>query len=373
MIYLDNAGTTKMFEECVEVHRRFSCQDFYNPSALSIESMKVEKLIAETEKFFLNKLGADEGNVLFTGCATESNNLAIKGSLRNGDWEYVFSEGEHPSVYNVAQKLLQNGYKVRFVGLDHEGKVDLKQLENCLSPKTRLISLMHVSNETGAINDLIEISKMKERICPRAILHVDGVQGFMKIPLSLRKTQIDLYSFSAHKIHGPKGVAGLYVKNKNSLKELYEGGGQQYGLRSGTENVSGIMQFRKAVELIDVDKNFKHVEELKKIFNEELSSCSGIKILNFKGSPYIENLIFENVKGETMLHALDEKGVIIGLGSACSAKKAGNRVLDKLGFSKNDIISSARISFNAYQTADEIRQASKIIIEVYKDIKQRVL
>lgn len=372
MIYLDNAGTTKMFEECLEIHKKYSCEEFFNPSALSIESLKVSKLIASAEQYFLKRLDAKEGNVLFTGCATESNNLAIKGSLRSGDWEYVFSAGEHPSVYNVAKKLEMDGRKVHIVPLNEKGQVDLEKLESDLSNKTRLISVMHVSNETGAINDLEKISKLKDKICPRAILHVDGVQGFMKIPFSMRKTSIDLYSFSAHKIHGPKGVAGLYVKNKNALKELCQGGGQQYGLRSGTENVSGIMQFQKAVEMTDVAKNFENVSNLKSTFNHILSQENGIKVLNFGGSPYIESLIFEGVKGETMLHALDENGVIVGLGSACSSKKAGNRILDEIGVSKDDIISSVRISFNAYQGETEIVKAAEIIIKTYEDIKKRV-
>ena len=372
MIYLDNAGTTKMFEECLEIHKKYSCEEFFNPSALSMESLKVSKLITSVEQYFLKRLDAKEGNVLFTGCATESNNLAIKGSLRSGDWEYVFSAGEHPSVYNVAKKLEMDGHKVHIVPLNEKGQVDLAKLESVLSNKTRLISVMHVSNETGAINDLEKISKLKDKICPRAILHVDGVQGFMKIPFSMRKTSIDLYSFSAHKIHGPKGVAGLYVKNKNVLKELCQGGGQQYGLRSGTENVSGIMQFQKAVEMTDVAKNFENVSNLKSTFNHILSQENGIRVLNFGGSPYIESLIFEGVKGETMLHALDENGVIVGLGSACSSKKAGNRILDEIGVSKDDIISSVRISFNAYQGETEIVKAAEIIIKTYEDIKKRV-
>lgn len=372
MIYLDNAGTTKMFEECLEIHKKYSCEEFFNPSALSMESLKVSKLIASAEQYFLKRLDAKEGNVLFTGCATESNNLAIKGSLRSGDWEYVFSAGEHPSVYNVAKKLEMDGRKVHIVPLNEKGQVDLTKLESVLSNKTRLISVMHVSNETGAINDLEKISKLKDKICPRAILHVDGVQGFMKIPFSMRKTSIDLYSFSAHKIHGPKGIAGLYVKNKNALKELCQGGGQQYGLRSGTENVSGIMQFQKAVEMTDVAKNFENVSNLKLTFNHILSQENGIRVLNFGGSPYIESLIFEGVKGETMLHALDENGVIVGLGSACSSKKAGNRILDEIGVSKDDIISSVRISFNAYQGETEIVKAAEIIIKTYEDIKKRV-
>ena len=371
MIFLDNAGTTKMFDECLGVYKKYACEDFFNPSALASESLEVSKKLADVEKFFLEKLGVSVGNVLFTGCATESNNLAIKGSLRTGDWEYVFSAGEHPSVYNVAKKLEKDGLKVHFVPLEKDGRVSLSLLEGVLSEKTRLISIMHVSNETGAINDLQKISQIKNKKCPKAILHVDGVQGFMKMPLSLRNTAIDLYSFSAHKIHGPKGVAGLYVKNKTALKELFQGGGQQFGLRSGTENVPAIMQFQKAVSLIDVEKNLKNVKILKNKFVEILENA-GVKVLHFDGSPYICNVVFNGVKGETMLHALNQKGVIVGLGSACSAKKAGNRILEEIGVPKDEIVSSVRVSFNAYQPLDEIETAAKIIVETYKDIKERV-
>lgn len=373
MIFLDNAGTTKMFDECVEIHRIFSCEKFYNPSAMSNESMKIAKLISETEQCLLKELDAKEGNIIFTGCATESNNLAVKGSLRSGNWEYVFSEGEHPSVYNVAKKLQLDGSIVHFVKLNEKGQVDLPELEKVLNEKTRLISVMHVSNETGAINDIDKISKLKERLCPKAILHVDGVQAFKKIPFSIKKSSVDLYTFSASKIHGPKGVAALYVKNKNSLKGVFQGGGQQYGLRSGTENVSGIMQFRKAVELVDVNLNYQNVTKLKNLMKQSLKEVEGIGVLDFGGSPYILNVVFNDIKGETMLHALEQKGVIVGLGSACSAKKAGNRVLETIGIAKDKVVSSVRLSFNAYQTEEEIKEAGKIIIDVYKDLKERMM
>lgn len=372
MIYLDNAGTTKMFEECVLVHKAFSCDNFFNPSALTSEAVEVERLIKNVERDFLKRLGASEGNVIFTGCATESNNLAIKGALRSGDWEYVFSAGEHPSVFNVAKKLGLDGAKVIFVPLAKNGQVDMRELEKVLSKKTRLISIMHVSNEIGAINDLEAISRLKERLCPRAIFHVDGVQGFLKIPLSLRKTSVDLYSFSAHKVHGPKGVAGLYVKNKEVLKALFQGGGQQYGVRSGTENVSGIMQFAKAVELLDEQKNLEHVKGLKRCFAEVIKAEPGVVNLDFDGSPYILNLVFSGIKGETMLHALNQAGVIVGLGSACSAKKAGNRILENIGLPKEMVVSSVRVSFNAYQTIDEIERAAEIVVGVYRDLRKRM-
>ncbi len=384
MIYLDNASTTKMFDECAEIHKEFSCNQFFNPSALSGGALQVSKLIADAEKYVLSRLGASEGNILFTGCATESNNLAIRGSLRSGNWEYVFSAGEHPSVFNLAKKLEQEDFVVHFVPLAKNGQVDLECLSNVLNERTRLISIMHVSNETGVINDLQKISALKKTKCPRAILHVDGVQGFLKIPFALRDTAIDLYSFSGHKFHAPKGIAGLYVKNKGGLKELFEGGGQQFGLRSGTENVSGIMQMRKAIELIDEKANFERTKEIKRLFNETLLSAGArtfgegvsvekcILINDYCGSPYIETLIFQGVKGETMLHALDAVGVVVGLGSACSSKKAGNRVLEEIGLEKETIVSSARISFNAYMSNDEVITGAQIISKVFQDILQRV-
>lgn len=384
MIYLDNASTTRMFDECAEVHKEFSCNCFFNPSALSEKSLQISKQIADAEKYILSRLGTNEGNILFTGCATESNNLAIRGSLRSGNWEYVFSAGEHPSVFNLAKKLEQEGFCVHIVPLAKNGQVDLKALAEVLNERTRLISIMHVSNETGAINDLQKISMLKKSICPRAILHVDGVQGFMKIPFSLRGTEIDLYSFSGHKFHAPKGIAGLYVKNKAGLKALFEGGGQQFGLRSGTENVSGIMQMRKAMELIDEKKNFERVKEIKNLFNKTLKNFGALNfgeaifgenhilINDFGGSPYVENLLFQGVKGETMLHALDGVGVVIGLGSACSSRKAGNRVLEEIGLEKENIVSSARISFDAYMSDEDVCAGAKLIAKVYQDILQRV-
>lgn len=372
MIFLDNAGTTKMFKECVNTYSFYACEEYYNPSAVTKKSAEISSKINEARTAILKKLGTMEGTIIFTSGATESNNLAIKGSIRGGDYEYVFSNGEHPSVMNVAKNLMQQGKIVHFVKLQKNGQIDLEDLKTKLNKKTKLISVIFVSNETGAINNIKEISRLRDKFSPNALLHVDAVQGFMKIPFKISDLNIDMLTFSAHKFHGPKGVGGLYVRKMNYIKNIVDGGGQEYGLRSGTENVPGIMSLQTAVEMIDIKKNFDNVVNLKEKFNAQISKEKRIRILDFEGSPYIETLIFCDVKGETMLHALEERGVIVGLGSACSSKKAGNRVLEEIGVDKNDIISTCRVSFNAYQTQGEIEEAGKIIVEVYNDIRKRI-
>jgi len=372
MIYLDNASTTKMFEGGVDVYKKYACQSFYNPSAGYNEANEVAKELNVVREKIKEKLSV-KGEVIFTGGATECNNLAIMGSKRNGKWEYVFSEGEHPSVYNVAKELENNGFIVHFVKLQKNGQVDYFELEKVLNEKTRLISVMHVSNETGAINDLKKVSCLRKKYAPQSLLHVDGVQAFCKLDVSLAGLDVDFYTLSAHKFHGPKGVGSLYVKNINSLKPIVFGGGQENGYRSGTENVAGIMAMGYAVDNIDIKSNFEYVSKLYKTMCEILKRDKLVHIQEYQGSPYILNAWFEGVNSETLVRALHDKGVLIGKGSACSTKKSGNRILESIGFNKDEIKSHARISFSAMNTVDEVEKAGKIILDVYNEIREKVL
>lgn len=371
MIYLDNAGTTKMFEECLAVMEKYACHSFFNPSAGYEPAIRVSQDLEGVRKLILNKLGATKGDVFFTSGATESNNLAIMGSRKNGKWNYVFSMGEHPSVYNVAKELAMQGFEVRFVKLDNNGQINYSELEKCLDEKTRLISIMYVSNETGAINDIERVNELRKKYSPKALLQVDGVQAFCKIGIDVEKCGVDFYTISAHKFHGPKGVGALYVKNPQCLKNIIYGGGQEKGLRSGTENVAGIMGMKEAIEHIDENKNFKHVCNLKKVLCETLSKDERIKILDV-GSPYILGASMLGVNGETLMRVLQDKGVLIGKGSACSTKKAGNRVLESIGLNNEEIKSHIRISFGGYETEDEIKNAGEIILKTYQEIWEKV-
>ncbi len=371
MIYLDNAATTKMFEKGVDIYKKYACQFFFNPSAGYSQAIDVRHDIDKTRQKIKDTLNAEKGNVIFTSGATESNNLAILGSKRNGKWEYVFSSGEHPSVYNVARYLENQGFIVHYVKLTENGQIDYEDLKNVVNEKTRLISIMHVSNETGAINDLSLINNIRQKYCPKALLHIDGVQAFCKIPVNVDELNIDFYTLSAHKFHGPKGVGALYARDVSCLKNIVYGGGQEEGYRSGTENVGGIMAMGYAIDNIDITKNYQYVEKLKKCMENELETVKGVNIIKTE-SPYILSVSFSGVNGETLMRSLQDKGVLVGIGSACSTKKAGNRVLENMGINQDKIKSHIRISFSEELSLDEIKNAGKNIIETYQYLLEKV-
>ncbi|MBQ8908936.1 MAG: cysteine desulfurase [Clostridia bacterium] len=371
MIYLDNAATTAMLEGAVGVYQKYACQSFYNPSANYREAIEIAKGLQDVKLRLKQKLGASVGDVVFTSGATESNNLAIMGSKRNGKWEYVFSVGEHPSVYNVAKELELQGFKVHFVGLSPTGEVDYEMLESVVNDRTRLVSVMHVSNETGAINDIQRIVGIIKDKTQNAMVHVDGVQAFCKIPVDLDALGVDFYTISAHKFHGPKGVGALYVKNPKALKNIVFGGGQEGGLRSGTENVAGIMALDYVVENINVDENYNKVMQLKRLAAEILAEDENVDVLDV-GSPYIISVGFKGVNGETLMRALQDYGIIVGMGSACSAKKSGNRILESMGYSKDAVKTRIRLSFNEFLTEQEVCEAANQIIKVYREIWEKV-
>lgn len=371
MIYLDGAGTTPMLEGCVPVIEEYACKKFFNPSAGYKPALEISKELESARNVVLKKLGASKGNVIFTGGATESNNLAIMGSRKNGKWNYVFSMGEHPSVYNTAKELLQLGYDVRFVRLQKNGQIDYEDLTKQVDEKTRLISVMHISNETGVVNDIAKVNGIRTQFAKQALLHVDGVQAFCKIPFCIDELGVDFYTISAHKFRGPKGVGVLYVKNMQSLKNIVFGGGQENGYRSGTENVPGIMAMKYAIEETDIVKNYEYVSELKSKMIDILAKDERIKIIPSQ-SPYILSATFSGVNGETLVRVLQDKEVYVGKGSACSTKKAGNRTLENMGFNKDDIKSHIRISFGDYLSKTDIEKAGEVILETYHEIWEKV-
>lgn len=372
MIYLDNSATTPMDIEASKVYEEYACRNFFNPSAIYDKALSVNKDIENAKETLAKALGVSfNDNIIFTGSATEANNMAIKGSYRKNFGKMLFSIGEHPSVYNVALELKKQGVNVDFVNLQKNGEVDYTDLEHKLDDTVSFISVMLCSNETGAINDLKRISDLRNKYCPKAIFHSDGVQAFGKIKINLDYFGVDLFTISAHKTFGPKGVGALYVRDKNILNPIIFGGGQEYNLRSGTENVAGIMAFKKAIENIgNIKENYAHTQECFNSFLKQID-LSTVKV-NSSESPYVLSLSFQGVNGETLVHMMEQQGIYISRGSACSAKKAGNRILENIGLSPEYILGSVRVSFSKYTTVSDAIVAGKTLNECYKNLKEKL-
>ena len=377
MIFLDNASTTKINKQVNDLIYSTNELDFYNPSALYEPSIKVQEKIEEARLTIGNILNIEPQNIIFTSGATESNNTAIKGFITsNKNAEYIFSEGEHPSVYEVANQLKNLGYKVLFAKLNKSGTLDIDYFKSLLSSNTHFVSVMHVSNETGAINNIKELVALTKQVNPNSFFHCDGVQAVGKISVNIKDLGVDLYTLSSHKFHGPKGVGLLYVKNLNKFKPYILGGGQQQARRSGTENISGILATALALKLSNsnIQENYKNVENYRNIFIQKISK----ELSNFKinqaenNSPYILSVSFKNLKGEVILHMLEKYGILIGTGSACSSKKSNNRILQSMNVDKSYILGSIRISFSNDNTLEEINYASDKLIEVVKELSQKV-
>lgn len=379
-IFLDNASTSRIDEQVNALISKTNIEDFYNPSALYHESVLIKQKIEKAQNTIAKMLNVNPNNIIFTSGATESNNLAILGSVTaKKNAEYIFSSGEHPSVYNVAKYLEQKGAIIKFVKLTPNGIVDLNDLKAKLSNNTHFVSIMFISNETGAINDIQAISQTIKSYNPKIIFHVDGVQAFGKIPCELSKLQVDAFSISAHKFHGPKGVGALYYKNINSLKPQILGGGQQLNYRSGTENVSGILGMELASTLANASmhENFSKVTTFRNIFLNQISKdLAGVDYqINQaeNNSPYILSVSFKGLKSEVLMHMLEDKGVLVGTGSACSSKKQENRVLQSMGKQADYIKGNIRISFSSQNTLEEIEKASKIFTKVVLQLKHKIL
>ena len=366
MIFLDNASTTKIYDEALEEYNNQSINFFYNASALYKSGSDVLKQINKARLNLIKLLGGSSfDNLIFTSGATEANNMAINGCIRKNFGKLVFSYAEHPAVFNVAKSLQNQGYNVEFVNLSPAGVVDEEDFKQKVVGAS-FVSIMHVCNETGAINNIKRLVQIAKSVNKDIIFHSDGVQAFGKVAVNVKDLGVDLYTISAHKIHGPKGVGALYVKKGINLKPSVFGGGQEFGLRSGTENTCGILAFNVAAQkIVESQKiNFEHVSKLKQAFLNELTHGFDVVINSDENcSPYIISFAVLKVKAETILHMAEEQGVLISNGSACSSRNTDNRILSAMGISANTIISSVRVSFSEFNTVDEAITAARVIKE----------
>ena len=362
MIYLDNAATTVPDEGAVNAALQFLKIDwFYNPSALYRAGFAVHKEIEGARRTILSLLAPQGGyELVFTGSGSEADNQAVFSSARRGN--FVTTAGEHAAIYQSAKELEKRGIEVRFAPLRSDGSANTEALLSMVDKDTSCVSVIHVNNETGAVNDIAAIAAAAKKINPALLFHSDGVQAFGKIPFALTK-DIDLYTVSAHKIGGVRGVAGLFRKKGVRLSPYIFGGGQENGLRSGTENTFAIKQFEFAAK-----KKFSSLkEDFERIRSYNLAVRQGLDKTIFRvlssenASPYVLSVSARGLRGEVLLHMLDDAGVMVGTGSACSSKNRYSRVILACGLDERSADGVLRISFAATTTLQETEQAIGII------------
>lgn len=363
MIFLDNASTTRVFENAAEAMKSVYLTEYFNPSATYSAAVGVKRLIDHARLNIALKLNALPEEIFFTSCATESNTWAINNGFKNKKGNIVISSGEHASVYENAIALKGRGADVRFVPLLKDGTIDMVQLSKIADENTSLISVIHCSNETGAINDIAQINSYLRKKCPNALFHSDGVQAFCKIETDVKKLGVDMYSLSAHKIGGAKGVGILYIKKPLKISPLIIGGGQEIGARSGTENTAGIVGFSVAIEEFSKNYNKEYFKLMRDLLRNALISAGAIINESQDNSVHILSASFSGLKAEILQSLLSNEDIFIGLGSACSGKTKNNRVLSAMGLGQSQIEGSLRLSLGCFNTVEEIEYASKKIIE----------
>lgn len=372
MIFLDNASTSKVDASLKQIIDKYNYDVFFNPSAPYAKAYEIKKKIDNAKERILTELHASSNSkFIFTSSATESNNTVLLGQLNKRFKKVIISVGEHSSVFSTINEIEKRGFEVVTVKLNSIGQIDIDDFIEKCDENVGLISVIHVSNETGAINPIKELVKIAKRVNPYCLFHADGVQAFGKINVNVSDLGVDFYTISGHKVHCPKGIAGLYVKN--DLKPYIIGGGQEKGLRSGTENVAGIMCMASICDKFDIKANEQYVAKLRDRMVQIITDCEGIFVNSFKdNSPYILSVSFDGINGETIVHNLEDFDILVGTGSACASTKMGNRTLESMGVNQSLIKGSMRISFDISNTMEEIEFASNKIVETYTNLKKKL-
>ena len=361
--YLDNSATTRCSERAKDLMVKLLMEDYGNPSSLHTMGVTAENYIKEAKKRIAATLKADEKEILFTSGGTESNNTALIGATlankRAGN-HIITTSIEHASVSAAAAYLEELGFRVTYLSVDSDGVISLDELKEAVCSETILVSLMMVNNEIGAVEPIAEAAKIIKARNPNTLLHVDAIQAYGKYRIYPKKLGVDLLSVSGHKIHAPKGTGFLYIKDKTKIKPLIYGGGQQKGMRSGTENVPGAAALGEAAMEIyeDFDEKIERLYCLKERFIEGVTQIEGVRVNGKTGrdsAPQIVSVSVEGVRSEVLLHALEEKEIYVSAGSACSSNKpAPSKTLQGIGLTKERLESTVRFSFCVNTTEAEI-------------------
>ena len=360
MHYLDNAAATKVDLQVADHIRKVMEQSFANPSSLYKPGLDSELILRQSRAKVASAMGCTPAEVYFTGCGTESNNIAILGAVEaRKEWaDHIICTGyEHPSVQQPIEKLQQQGWKVTLVTPNEQGVIQPEQLADLVTSKTALVTAMQVNNETGAILDVQKLSKLVKEKNARTFVHVDGVQGWLRLPIKLSATQIDSYAVSGHKIHAPKGIGALYLKKNSNIIPPFLGGGQEKGIRPGTENLPYIAGLAMAAEMMqkNMPQRKKQIAHCNELLRSQLENMDGI-VLNSPqdAAPEVLNFSVMGIRSETMLHFLEQKEVYVSSGSACS-KGAASHTLAAMGLPSQRIDSALRVSFSKDSTQEDVQ------------------
>ena len=380
-VYLDNSATTKCFEDVAELMTKIMCEDYGNPSSMHNKGMQAENYIRNAKDIISRNLKVNEKEILFTSGGTESDNIALIGSAManyRAGRHLITTKIEHPAILQTMKYLEEQGFEVTYLPVDKNGQIRLEDLEKAIRNDTILVSIMHTNNEIGALQPIEEAGSLIKKINPNIIFHVDAVQGFGKFRIYPKRMNIDLLSVSGHKIHGPKGVGFLYINEKIKIKPIIFGGGQQKGMRSGTENVPGVAGLAKAVEMIyaDLDENVEQLYCLKEHFIAGVTRIPDIKVNGLTGkesAPHIVSVSIRGIRSEVMLHALEEKGIYVSAGSACASNKPQTSdTLKAIGVEKELLDSTIRFSFSEFTTLEEIDYTLKAMQEIVPMLRRYV-
>ena len=382
-VYFDNSATTRCYDSVKDIVVKAMTEDFGNPSAMHLKGVEAEKYIKSAAESLARLLKVQEKEILFTSGGTESDNLALIGAAfankRSGN-HIITTSVEHPAVSQPALFLQEQGFEVTYLPVDSRGVVKMDALKAVLREDTILVSVMYVNNEVGAVMPVEEIAALVHEKSPRALFHVDAIQAFGKYRIYPKKMGIDLLSVSGHKIHGPKGVGFLYINEKAKIQPQILGGGQQGGMRSGTDNVPGIAGLgAAAVEIYkNLEENVENMYRLKEYIAQGLEKIGDIRINGMdlrEGAPQILSISVMGVRSEVLLHSLEERGIYVSAGSACSShKRKPSATLAAMGMSKDQIESTVRLSFceeNTIEEADYFLQVMGELVPMLRRYSRR--
>ena len=372
-VYLDNSATTRSFDEVAALMTHIMCEDYGNPSSLHRKGVQAEKYIRYAKDVIARNLKVNEKEIFFTSGGTEADNLAIRGcayaNCRSGR-HLITTKIEHPAVLQTMRHLEEEGFRVTYLPVDGRGCIRLEDLERAITGETILVSVMHTNNEVGSLQPIVEAGALIKSMNPKILFHVDAVQGYGKFRIYPKKMKIDLLSVSGHKIHGPKGSGFLYVDEKVKIRPILFGGGQQSGLRSGTENVPAIAGLAKAVEIVysNLGKEIEKLYHLKKVFVEGVQKIDNVTVNGHPdetGAPHIVSVSIKGVRSEVLLHALEDKDIYVSAGSACSAHKPQpSDTLKAMGIPSDLLGSTIRFSFSIFTTMEEINYTLQTMYDI---------